>query len=138
MREERLDDFLKQYPAGTPWDNSTTYGTYGNYGGCAAYAFQAQHIVFGTDNYKDYVWSNDIADIRPYSIVRYGGATTSSHWAFILSVDNIERNRRGDVESVTVTVAEGNYNSQVNIGRTLILSSGMGRCIFLELWNYAE
>ena len=131
----RLQEFLDAYPQGTPWDDYTMYKT--NYLGCAAYAFQAQHTVFGTDDQADYVWSDDIADIRQYSIVYYSGGSTTGHWVFILSVDEITSDAFGPV-SVTVTVAEGNYNSHVCIGNTITLYRNMGEQVFFELYNYAK
>lgn len=121
LRKERLAEFLEKYPPGTPWDDDTTYK---NFTACAAYAWQALHTTFGSDNYDDYVYSKDPADIRQYSIVRISTPSSISHWVFVLQVN----------EDGTMTTAEGNVNGKVVIGYTRRIDANR----IYEIWNYAE
>ena len=105
----RLDAFLQAHPHGSTWNNNNIYK---NYGACAAFAVQAQQTIFGED--ADYVWSNDLNDIRQYSAVELM-LTSGTHWVFILEVN----------EDGTYKVAEGNVNGKVRIGCNYTITQNM-------------
>ena len=135
----RVEEYLAKYPDGTPWDNDThcdLISSYPGFTGCAAYAFQAQCIATGTDHF---VSSKNPSDIRKYSVVMTSSNIAVSHYIFVLSVDRVVVDSHGNIEYVEVTAAEGNYNSQVKIGRKvkLLYSSPAGPNLFLEVYNPA-
>lgn len=106
--EEKIEAFFAEYPEGTSWTNENrVYHPQGRpnwtYYGCAAYAFMLQDEIFGT---RPYMTSEDVNTVKPYDVVWIG----YYHWAFVLSVDKAHR---------TMTIAEGNFNNSVHIGRVI-------------------
>ena len=100
----------KDYPTGTPWDNSNYYewkgGVFTGGYGCAAFAFMLSDAAFGNRKAKQ-VYNFD--NIQVGDILRINDDT---HFVIVLSIDGN-----------TYTVAEGNYNKAVKWGRKISLSS---------------
>ena len=107
------------YPDGTPWDNTKKYSWKGNVlsiiypnvsvfegGGCVAFAFMASDAAF--DDLPAYKYT-DASKIRVGDFLRLDN---DNHSVIVLT-------RNGN----NITVAEGNYNSSVNWGRTIDITN---------------
>lgn len=98
------------YPEGTPWTNDNEYswkgGIYSSGGGCAGFAFLLSDAAFGSARARKYF---DSSEVRVGDIARMDG---DSHSVIIL-----------EVNSDSVTVAEGNFNGAVHWGRKISKST---------------
>ena len=101
-----------KYPEGTPWTNSNSYvwdctvfpdTVYTGFG-CVAFAMILSDAAFG-DREGRLVETVRLANVRVGDILRINGDT---HSVIVL-----------EVNSDSVVIAEGNYNSSVHWGRTL-------------------
>ncbi|MCM1134761.1 MAG: hypothetical protein NC400_04215 [Clostridium sp.] len=106
------------YPDGTPWTNENFYawkgGIYSGGYGCAGFAFMLSDAAFGNARARLYY---DASQVRVGDIVRMNGNT---HSVIVL-----------EVNSDSVTVAEGNYNGGVHWGRKISMSSLAGADYFM-------
>lgn len=126
-----LISFKTKYPEGTPFTDiegdvsyksytSTTIIPHVTYEGrgCVAFAFELSDAAFGDLPGR---YSFDFDNVRVGDIIRLNddGTGTKGHSFVVL-----------EVNSDTITVCEGNYNSSVHWGRTISRSDALAN------WNY--
>lgn len=101
-----------KYPTGTPWDNSKFYkwngGVYSGGYGCAAFAFMLSDAAFGTSKARVH---NEFGNLMVGDIVEVKQPGSDFGHSFVVL----------DVFDTYITIAEGNYNKQVNWGRKIPL-----------------
>ncbi len=99
---EKIIELKGSYPEGMRWTNDNRYG---NGYGCAGFAFMVQDSVFGKGAPKTTVNQLVWEDLRvgDHLRVSYGG-----HSVIVLGI-----------ESDSITICEGNYNSSIHWGRTM-------------------
>ena len=106
---QKLISLRTRFAEGRPWDNSTYYawngGIFAGGYGCAGFAFLLSDQAFG--NAKA-VQHTNFNNIKVGDIVR---CDYNTHSVIVLSVEGNQ-----------ITVAEGNYNSQIHWGRQITLS----------------
>ena len=100
----------EKYPTGTPWTNENYYawhgGVYSGGYGCAAFAFMLSDAAFGTAKARIHY---DFTSLMVGDIVEVKNKVEGS--------DNGHSFVVLDIFDTYITIAEGNYNEQVNWGR---------------------
>ena len=98
----------EKYPTGTPWTNENYYawhgGVYSGGYGCAAFAFMLSDAAFGTAKARIHY---DFTSLMVGDIVEVKAPGSDFGHSFVVL----------DIFDTYITIAEGNYNEQVNWGR---------------------
>lgn len=117
--------FERQYPEGTPFDNSNSYtwhgGIYQVGTGCAAFAFMLSDAAFGSLPARKYY---DYTQIRVGDILRLNN---EEHCVIVLYVNPDK-----------LIVAEGNFNGKIHWRREMPISTFQSSKITYALTRYPE
>ena len=99
------------YPEGMPWTNDNTYawkgGIYSSGGGCTGFAFMLSDACFG--NIQAEKLQPRTNEYKVGDVVRINNDT---HYIIILKID---------LNTNTITIEEGNFNSSFHWGRAFII-----------------
>lgn len=106
---EKIIALKDSYPEGMTWTNDNSHRSGNRIGyGCAGFAFMVQDTVFGTNAKKtktsDLYWD----ELRVGDHLRVQNNMGGEHSVMILAVD-----------SDSITLCEGNFNSSIHWGRTM-------------------
>ena len=115
---EKMIDKQKEYPEGMSWTNDNYYawkgGIYSGGSGCAGFAFMLSDVCFGD------IKANKLEPCpSAYKVGDVVRINNNSHYVIILKID---------LNTNTITVAEGNFNYSIHWGRTFTVQDLTNVC----------
>lgn len=106
---EKIIALKSSYPEGMSWTNDNSHRSGNRIGyGCAGFAFMVQDSVFGTNAKKIQTTTLNWDELRVGDHLRVQNNMGGEHSVIVLTVD-----------SDSVTLCEGNFNSSIHWGRTM-------------------
>ena len=118
---EKMIAKKQEYPEGMPWTNDNYYawkgGIYSGGHGCAGFSFMLSDVCFG--DIQANLLEQCPSEYKVGDVVRINNDT---HFIIILKID---------LNTNTITIAEGNYNSSIHWGRTFTVQDLTSVCNYV-------
>ena len=118
---EKMIAKKQEFPEGMPWTNDNYYawkgGIYSGGHGCAGFSFMLSDVCFG--DIQANLLEQCPSKYKVGDVVRINNDT---HFIIILKID---------LNTNTITIAEGNYNSSIHWGRTFTIQGLTNICNYV-------